>query len=467
MTPKLSKREYLAAVLALLQGQPRLPDEEEKADESARVSTGQIGEIYAESTERRLRENYARPRDFDVGITDRDGVFLGANGDWTNVRKGDLQSITESDVFSSAFCAPYTAQHDSLVVPVAPGLTMSDAIDPTTSDRPVQDAMNMVSEQGGGQVVLPPTKIRERGPIYARSGCGIIGMGAETSKIKITETATDGIVFDAEQNGGHVRQFQMDGFALNGPGGKKSTGVAIHHVSGDTERLTVGHLVFWGWNNSVYRVELDVGPFETFHQMLTVYGTDAGNHDALFEFNSYYGPAQYFATIAAYPKASTSGKNSTVIRTRGGTQVFENLNLGGSSGEILVQQRDGKPIINTCNWEPKRLVSTPPALIRLEGEMPVSVGQVRQVDANTPYNTPQYVYEVAYDTWNGDRPGRKMLGPYLGQKPPNENIIKLTSPNQPSKPSFYWGPANDIDVAHLDPETGALRALGSAGTGVG
>lgn len=465
MTPKLSKREYLAGVLALVQGSPHPLDSE--AD-SPNDSTGSIGEIFAEPDERRLREKHPRPGDFDIGLTDRDGILLGANGEWTGIRDSDVQALTESDVVSSAFHAPDTAQSDNLVVPVASGLSTSDAIDPTKSKRPVQQAMNMVHEQGGGRVMLPPTKIREEGPIYAKSGCGIIGLGAETSKIRITNTETDGVVFDAERNGGdHVRQFEMDGFALNGPAGKKRTGVAIHHVNGDTERLTVGHLVLWGWNNSVYRVERNVGPFETFHQMLTVYGSDAGNHGALFEFDSYYGPAQYFATIAAYPKASTSGRNSTVIRTRGGTQVFENLNLGGSSGQILRQERDGKPIINTCNWEPTKLVATPPALMRLEGEMPVSVGQVRQVDTETSFNTPEYVYEVAYDVWNGYRPGRKMMGPYLGQEPPNENIVKLTSPNQPLKPSFYWGPAKDIDVVHSGTNTGGLRALGSAGTGVG
>ncbi|MDZ7745938.1 MAG: hypothetical protein U5K28_05275 [Halobacteriales archaeon] len=263
------------------------------------------------------------------------------------------------------------------------------SVDPATTSTPIQDALDIVDAAGGGEVRLPAGVVEETGPIRPYEETQIIGLGVELSKISITDRDADGILFDRDSG---VSRVKLDGFALNGPAGTEPTGVAIHHTNRDTQDLFVGRLLFWGWNNSVYRVDEGVGPFQCRHDQLTIYECDAGDQDGLFEFRSWYGPANWFGTIAAYPSATVSGQNTTVFFSRGGTQTVDYLTMGGSAGIAVDQTWDSLIEFGNVHWEPTTNPTNPPAIVRLSGHGTAVIGSVKHVTG-----VADYVYELGYD----------------------------------------------------------------------
>ncbi|GGM64981.1 hypothetical protein J2752_000354 [Halarchaeum rubridurum] len=398
------------------------------------------------------RTNYAPKAGAKFLATDTGRVYLGDGSAWSPLGSlsGDAAGgggVTEALV------------KGNLVV-LARQLAAPETIDPASTDTPVQDALDRLAASGGGTVRLPPTTITEAGTISVPSNAEIVGFGPDVSKVAITPAGVDGIVFD---EAGGVDHAQLDGFALNGPGPGVDSGVAIHHVNGDTQNLRVGRLVLWGWTNSVYRVDQGVGPFQCRHEELTIYDCDAGAEDGLFEFRSWYGPANWFGTIAAYPVADTSGQNTTVFFTRGGTQTIDYLTMGGSAGTALHQTWDAQLRVESVHWEPTELRSTPDAIVRLLGHGVAQVGNVKHITGAT-----RYVYELGYDPYNANAPAAKVLGPYFGLGGSlGASVVNLASAPDAARPSFYWGTVADVDVTHGDGATGGLRALGEAGTAVG
>ncbi|MUV89282.1 hypothetical protein GJ629_04695 [Halapricum sp. CBA1109] len=399
------------------------------------------------------RGDYAAKSGAKFLATDTGTVSIGDGGTWQELGTIGADSTTETTDGVN------TALVEGNLVALSVGLSTPEVIDPSTTDTPVQDGLDLLADNGGGVVRLPPTTISETGPIRPYSNTGIVGFGPDVTKVSITGQPADGIVF---ARGGISRVF-LDNFALNGPGGTGASGVALHHTDGDTQDLYVGRMVLWGWNNSVYRVEEGVGPFQCRHDQITIYECDAGGQDGLFEFRSWYGPANWFGTIAAYPSAEASGQNTTVFFSRGGTQTVDYLTMGGSTGVAIDQTWDSVIQFGNVHWEPTTNPTDPPAIVRLRGWGGATIGSVKQVTG-----TAEYAYELGYDSYNGRGPNRKRLGPYfeLGAAASlTENVVNLSYPVDPAQPSFYGGSPNDVTVTHSEGSTGGLRALGTAGTG--
>ncbi|MFC7138063.1 hypothetical protein ACFQRB_19530 [Halobaculum litoreum] len=195
----------------------------------------------------------------------------------------------------------------------------------------------------------------------------------------------------------------------------------------------------------------------------TIYECDAGDQDGLFEFRSWYGPANWFGTIAAYPGATVTGKNTTVFFSRGGTQTVDYLTMGGSAGVAVHQTWDSVIEFGNVHWEPTTNPTNPPAIVRLLGHGTAVIDSVKHVTG-----VADYAYELGYDSYNARGPGRKILGPYieLGAEADITNtVVNLSYPADPAQPSLYHGSPDDVTVTHSEAGTGGLRALGTAGTG--
>ncbi|MFB6077867.1 MAG: hypothetical protein ABEJ80_02670 [Halarchaeum sp.] len=400
------------------------------------------------------RSNYVPKDGAKFLATDTGRVYLGDGTSWS-----EIGSIAASGGSAGGVNAALVAGN---VVAIASELAAPEIVDPDGTDTPVQDAMDVLGNNGGGVVRLPPYTVSEAGSIRPYRDTAILGFGPDVSKIAITPSNVDGIRFDRSETVSRVR---LDEFALNGPGRSADSGVAVHHVTGDTQDLVVGRLIFWGWNNSVYRVDEGVGPFQCRHRLLTVYECDAGDQDGLFEFRSWYGPANWFGTIAAYPTADYSGANTTVFFSRGGTQMVDHLTMGGSAGVAVDQTWDSHLHFGNIHWEPTDLRSTPPAIVRLLGHGPALVDSVKHVTGTT-----DYVYELGYDTYNGQAPARKRLGQYYDAgrtTAVSSNVVNVAHPPNASAPSYYWGTTDDVDVTHGSAGSGGLRVLGDAGTAMG
>ena len=399
------------------------------------------------------RANYVAKSGAKFLATDTGNVYLGDGGSWSQLGTiGSSAAGGDSGVLSLLL--------EGFVVAVGKNNTGLQSVDPTGTDTPIQDALDIVAAAGGGEVRLPAGVIEETGPIRPYEETQILGLGVELSKISITDRSADGILFDRDSG---VSRVKLDGFALNGPAGTGSTGVAIHHTNKDTQDLLVGRLLFWGWNNSVYRVDEGVGPFQCRHEQLTIYECDAGDQDGLFEFRSWYGPANWFGTIAAYPSANVSGKNTTVFFSRGGTQTVDYLTMGGSAGVAIDQTWDSLIEFGNVHWEPTSNPTNPPAIVRLRGHGTAIIDTVKHVTG-----VADYVYELGYDSYNARGPGRKILGPYIelgAAADITTNIVNLAYPVDPAEPSLYQGSPDDVTVTHSEGSTGGFRALGTAGTG--
>jgi len=401
------------------------------------------------------RSNYVAKAGAKFLATDTGNVYLGDGGAWTQlgtIGSGGGTSGDGTDVTSLIL--------EGYVVALGRNNSAPQSVDPATTSTPVQDALDIVDAAGGGEVRLPAGVIEETGPIRPYEETQIIGLGVELSKVSITDRDADGILFDRDSG---VSRVKLDGFALNGPAGTQPTGVAIHHTNRDTQDLAVGRLVLWGWNNSVYRVDEGVGPFQCRHEQLTIYECDAGDQDGLFEFRSWYGPANWFGTIAAYPSATVSGQNTTVFFSRGGTQTVDYLTMGGSAGIAVDQTWDSLLHFGNVHWEPTTNPTNPPAIVRLAGHGTAVIDSVKHVTG-----VADYVYELGYDEYNGRGPNRKILGPYieLGAEADITNtLVNLAHPVDPAEPSLYEGSPDDVTVTHGEGSTGGFRALGTAGTG--
>ncbi|MFB6105947.1 MAG: hypothetical protein ABEJ70_03145 [Halobacteriaceae archaeon] len=404
------------------------------------------------------RTNYTPKDGAKFLATDTGTVYIGDGSSWNAL--GSLSGGGSGTGTTTTSGDVQDALASGLVVGVAKNLSAPQVVDPSSTATPVQDALDAVGSNGGGEVRLPPTTVSEGDTVRPYADTSIVGFGPNLSAISFG-SGVDGIEFAR----GGISRVRLDGFALSGPGPSSNSGVAIHHTDGDTQDLYVGRLLFWGWANSVYRVDKGVGPFQCRHDLLTIYDCDAGDQDGLFEFRSWYGPANEFGTIAAYPSASASGKNSTVFFSRGGTQTVDYLTMGGSSGVAVDQTWAADLKFGNVHWEPTALQSTPPAIVRLAGNGTATIQSVKHVTGEA-----DYAFELAYDSYNAASPGRKTLGPYVNSGSSaglGSNIVNLSSPVDPSNPSFYRGAVDDVTVTHSQSGTGGLRVLGGAGTGLG
>ncbi|GGO01018.1 hypothetical protein [Haloarcula pellucida] len=404
------------------------------------------------------RSNYVAKAGAKFLATDTGDVYIGDGGSWSQL--GTIGADGTGDTTTVEGAGVESLLLDGFVVAIGRSLAAPQTIDPAGTDTPIQDALDLVAANGGGEVRLPAGVVEETGPIRPYEETQILGLGVEISKVAITDRTADGILFDRDAG---VDRVKLDGFALNGPAGTQPTGVAIRHANRDTQDLQVGRLLFWGWNNAVYRVDEGVGPFQCRHDQLTIYECDAGDQDGLFEFRSWYGPANWFGTIAAYPSATVSGQNTTVFFSRGGTQTVDYLTMGGSAGVAVHQTWDSMLEFGNVHWEPTTNPTSPPAIVRLLGHGTAVVDTVKHVTG-----TAGYVYELGYDSYNGRGPARKVLGPYIelgAAADVTSNVVNLSAAGDPSAPSLYHGAPEDVSVTHSDGNTGCLRALGTAGTG--
>ena len=330
-------------------------------------------------------------------------------------------------------------------------------IDPTGSETPVQDALDTVAESGG-RVYLPPGLVRDRGPIRPHRNTGIYGFGMNVSVLQITGPDTDGILFDREPRASRV---QLDGFELRGPGPESPSGVAIHFRDNDADPVSdpadfhVGRLYCWAWNNTVYRVDEGVGPFQCRHEFLRMDDCDAGDERALIEWRSSYGPANWFGTVVAYPSSDRSRANSVLLHQRGGELAFGDITTGTTTGR-LVDTQNGRLRVGRLHYEPVGQRSVPRSLVRVGPN-----GATRFDDVLVDSEAVRYVYEL------GRGAGDAVLsGSVGGRGTVRGNTVLVAGRLDPDRRSWYFGRAADVDVIGQS-GTGSLRVLGSAGQGLG
>jgi hypothetical protein len=176
------------------------------------------------------------PDDANVGGTLRAGAIRSALGD-----------------------AQIQAAFDGLVVPVAPGLGLADAVDPSTTTTPVQDAIDAIDATGWyldewspGAVLLPTGTIEEAGPLTHTLTKTFLGWGIHATELRFPATDAPAIeqVPISGWPGDCMRTY-WDGIRFHGVDGAARTAPAVRIDEDLVRAFNVGRIAFQEWNDVI------------------------------------------------------------------------------------------------------------------------------------------------------------------------------------------------------------------------
>lgn len=350
---------------------------------------------------------------------DHGGDYLGETAPVNRLDVGEIYNANGSKAVQTAW--------DGMVVPVAPGLGAKDAIDPSTTSTPVQDAVNRVDEAnsagtdlvGGGAVLLPPEPITEEDTIQWKNAVSLYGWGIQSSIIDFTKTGKNADLVrinDAGRGSNNSVQgivFGGGGVWLRGPGRDKTTGVGIRIGSeqngGNLSRSLIGQINISDVQNSLITTgdSPGEGAMTGVHiDLIRGGGFDAGDAPAAFDFR--FGPGFGVSAnrLVAYPRADQSGKNTTGVVIGGGsTTNISYLNFGGAMAETLVTKRPlGSVTVHEINRETPIQKGTPETAVRVQGQKPTRVNHL-----NLRVAPVRYAYTIE-DADDNNRLGRHYFG---------------------------------------------------------
>lgn len=250
---------------------------------------------------------------------------------------------------------------DGLVVPVAEGLGMLDAIDPSTTPTPVADAKAKIDGIGSaGRIILPFGVTEEAAELdwtdtYA---VDIVGWGytddpgqATGSVLKFTDGTDKGFLF-SDTAGCTFRDF-----SVRGPKSGNSTGVFHMDGSGSLNQTAKNNVIDRFAVHTWYGPFMDMtygAPFQNSIGPSHVHlnKMDAGDSRALINW-ARGGRCNTFGNLTVYPDDGVSGSDSTIYDDTGGAENeawFRWLNLGGSAGKIA--NVSGWATFMSVNYEP-------------------------------------------------------------------------------------------------------------------
>jgi hypothetical protein len=346
---------------------------------------------------------------------------------------------------------------DGLVVPVYDDGGVENAIDPTSTATPMQDAVDEIAANatgGAGTVLLPPGVVQEDTTIDHETGVSFQGVGmpkrgatAGGSVIEIQTGGADGISLGANSTG----KARFDGFVLRGQG-DNSTGADGITCTG-ASNVHIGQVMvqdFYGqaWNQTsgtLFQAQVD---------HLMAYDLDAGDARGVFGFGSAL--ALNVRALTAYPTATTSGANSNILPLGNAKACFETLNLGGSAGKVLGSGTDTNQSIRLgyVNYEPSDQRSEPSELVDIEGHNT----RVDTVIINGASGTGVSVQDVY---WVLNSPANYRIGTVnvTNGASISRDIVRVL--NDTAAPGIHEGESTDINNASgVSPLSNPINCLG-------
>jgi hypothetical protein len=254
------------------------------------------------------------------------------------VETGNLTSKINSQAYQSVI--------DGLITVQGPGLGVSDAVDPTATPTPVQDAIDKVATAGGGRVIYPPTDtlagseiIQDTGPILHEDEVDHVFLSETT--IEITGDGNDGWVFDNSRNSATPSTLNIISVDIIGR-------VAVRHQNGPTGNTGDGLIFESSLQNSKWTGFVNIRDFHGygFYDNSSTYQTVidglhlANNNprDSAQNYEAYFaaGGAPYkinYLRIGPYDDGSTYVRG--VRFDAGADPHIGELNIGGPVGRAV------------------------------------------------------------------------------------------------------------------------------------
>lgn len=337
---------------------------------------------------------------------------------------------------------------DGYVTAVGAGVGVADAIDPSSTSTPVQDAVNLLPSPQGGDVIIPPQGVINSGQITLTPNVSIRGFGpgdkAEPiSEIYVDVTNTDCIVCDPGSSN-KAQYNTIDGINLRGPGHETNSGKGIHITDGSNQ-LHIGHVqVYELGNHALYISGSNEARIDHF-LCNAIEPPTTNTREAI-----YIGPSAGLAVnlISGYviPWNSDTPTNRFITFESGSINV-QNLNIGGSVEVAVAVGHNACATFGMIRDEPVALsnLSTP----QNASAAIVNFGKgVCHIQGTMIVATDGVEFERVY--WlqegpNGENGEGNVLGPIRGAAAVNQGRVTLgTDLANPYNPNIYYGPSSGV-----------------------
>jgi len=326
------------------------------------------------------------------------------------------------------------AAWDGRVVPVAPGLGPSDAIDPSETDTPLSDAVSIIDEvgekPGKGAVLLPPQQITQDEPVRPSQFIQFLGWGPQTSNVTFTNLSEDGFRVTALKEGKFV---YLDGFTISGADKQqRQDGSAIHFANDEAspKQFNIGYIAFREWIDPVLDFENGSLYGSTWRHLDFGWDGNRGREILLRKNQSLMGTQIDYISAGNATGDAVLSTNFAAARIKIGF-----INIGGSAGQAanITSARNGRIYIDGINFESG--VSTDKPIVELQGQAPVRLGHVRNTDA-----TVDSIVRLTANNANKIIEHVRNLNGFGA----TVRTGKIDLASEPAGPSYYFGTTEDI-----------------------
>lgn len=388
----------------------------------------------------------------------------GGSSEWEVDGNGNLvpkdgEPVNVQSISVSSEAAQFQA--DGLLVPVAEnhGVLESDLVDPANTTNPIQAAIDAVSaESYKGKVLLPYGQFTNDGTVTMADSVSLINRGGhgrsfaeEGTVVEFPSSVTTWIDFGSGGAGAEI-----DGVNLVGQGQTTSTGVSAVEWGGGSDKGGVhfGRVGFQNFSGRVFNATSGAGAFASQFDYLFVQDVDAGSVGALFDIGGFAFQNQ-FGLIQAYPKKANSGAQSTTVSSFGA--LIHSINQGGTVGRMIEDGNGPLPFyLGSFNYEPDEDGQFDLGIVRKNAY--VGPGIIRGGNVSGGAGSSSYFFTVR----DADRVS--VHKPTIDGSTWSFSNNYINVPNNPVGPSWYWGPAGDINDNTGSASTGNLRAMDTSGT---
>lgn len=343
---------------------------------------------------------------------------------------------------------------DGLVVPVAPGVGVVDAIDPAETETPVQDAIDAVkavgetgigyggATGGAGGILYPPGRISTPGEITDAGGIRHIGAGMPSTEIQLTDSTADLFSVAGKKDLAYSYWDQLTFFG--GSGGTRSSGSAFHLTAdeGGIPSFNIGAVGFHMWGSApvIHFDGADAYGSTWGH----LFSKGDGHQGPFFKANNCTVYALSVGSMHPGPLDPTAYALDCVDAEM--AAHIDVVNSGSSAGRLLRHTGSGRAEgveISWANSEPNGGDETPI-------DHAVYLGGLATTTIHHLTLTPRMQVENVIVLGNGplgNGPANKNIGNVRAGARTNDALgnayIYLES--EPQETSWYWGPASDID----------------------
>jgi len=326
------------------------------------------------------------------------------------------------------------AAWDGRVVPVAPGLGPSDAIDPSETDTPLSDAVSIINEvgekPGKGAVLLPPQRITQDEPVRPSQFIQFLGWGPQTSNVTFTNLSEDGFRVTALKEGKFV---YLDGFTISGADiQRREGGSAIHFTNDEAspKQFNIGYIAFRDWIDPVLDFENGSPYGSTWRHLDFGWNSNRGREILLRKNQSLMGTQIDYISAGNATGDAVLSTNFAAARIKIGF-----INIGGSAGQAanITSARNGRIYIDGINFESG--VSTDKPIVELQGQAPIRLGHVQNTDA-----TVDSIVRLTENNANKIIEHVRNLSSFGA----SVRTGKIDLANEPAGPSYYFGTTDDV-----------------------